>query len=131
MVKRLGTGGMGDVWSARDEMLGEHVALKFIRPGVGAHDSDWIERLLAEAGLARRITHPNVCRVHDASEVEGEFFISMELVPGGDLARRLRRHDPPVLGYVRDDRLHLDLRTVTAAEGRILERALRWSSATP
>jgi serine/threonine protein kinase len=91
MVKRLGTGGMGDVWSARDEMLGEHVALKFIRPGVGAHDSDWIERLLAEAGLARRITHPNVCRVHDASEVEGEFFISMELVPGGDLARRLRK----------------------------------------
>lgn len=91
MIERLGTGGMGEVWRARDEMLGEEVALKFIRRGGAARDRAWIERLLAETSLARRITHPNVCRVHDASEVDGEFFLSMELVPGSDLAQRLRR----------------------------------------
>ena len=96
MLKRLGAGGMGEVWKAHDEMLDEEVALKFIRHGFirhggAARDRAWIERLLAETSLARRITHPNVCRVHDASEVEGEFFLSMEFVPGHDLARRLRR----------------------------------------
>ncbi len=48
-----------------------------------------------------------------------------------ELAARLRRHDPPVLGYVRGDRLHLDLRTVAAAEIAILEAALRRASVPP
>ena len=61
--------------------------------------------------------------------------IALAVVPAGmsagDLARRLRHHAPPVLGYLRDDRLLLDLRTVAAPEARILESALRWASVTP
>ncbi len=87
----LGRGGMGEVWRARDRMLGETVALKFIHGGPGkARSRAWVDRLLNEVSAARRVAHPNVCRVHDAGEADGEFFFSMEYVPGGDLSERLR-----------------------------------------
>lgn len=87
--EHIGAGGMGTVWRAYDELLSETVALKFIRSR--ARDEAWIERLLQEASVARRVTHRGVCRVHDAGRVDGEFFISMEFVRGSDLAERLER----------------------------------------
>ncbi len=90
MHSRLGAGGMGEVWRATDEMLGEAVALKFIRKRSAGHG--WIQRLLQEAAVARRVSHKNVCRVHDAGEMDGEFFLSMQFVQGLDLAKELRKN---------------------------------------
>jgi hypothetical protein len=89
--ERIGEGGMGEVWSAQDRMLGERVALKFIGGSQGeARHAAWIERLLGEASAARKVTHGNVCRVHDVGTAHGEFFISMEFMPGRDLGAGLR-----------------------------------------
>ncbi|MEM6796512.1 MAG: serine/threonine-protein kinase, partial [Acidobacteriota bacterium] len=84
IVGRLGSGGMGQVYRADDLMLKETVALKFLRP---TSSVDWLD----EVRLARQVTHPNVCRVFDAREVEGKAFISMEYVDGEDLTSLLTR----------------------------------------
>ncbi|HEX6178222.1 MAG TPA: serine/threonine-protein kinase, partial [Thermoanaerobaculia bacterium] len=70
--------------------LGQPVALKFLSSSV-AGDAKRLERLYAEVRLARQVSHPNVCRVYDIGEVDGEHFLSMEYVEGEDLAALLRR----------------------------------------
>jgi serine/threonine-protein kinase len=90
MVGPLGKGGMGEVYRADDLKLGLPVALKFLPESV-QDDPDRLERLFNEVRLAREITHPAVCRVHDVGEVLGQHFISMEYVDGEDLASLLRR----------------------------------------
>ena len=87
MIARLGRGGMGEVWRADDLVLATPVALTFIRAASSATGAD----ILNEVRLARRITHPGVCRVFDVGEADGELFFSMELVRGEDLASLIRR----------------------------------------
>ena len=87
MVARLGQGGMGDVWSADDLVLGIPVALKLMRSTTPAGRA----LLLNEVRLARQITHPAVCRVFDIGEVDDQVFLSMELVQGEDLAAFVHR----------------------------------------
>jgi serine/threonine protein kinase len=90
IIGRLGRGGMGEVYRADDLTLGQPVALKFL-PAASVQDSAFIERFRAEVRNARGVSHPNVCRVYDIGEVNGEQFISMEYVDGEDLATLLRR----------------------------------------
>jgi serine/threonine-protein kinase len=81
---RLGAGGMGSVWRAYDRELEEEVALKVLLPE-RLHDLTMLEHLRREVKLARRITHPNVCRVFDYGE-DGELrFLTMELIEGRTL----------------------------------------------
>jgi tetratricopeptide (TPR) repeat protein len=82
MVTRLGRGGMGDVWRADDLVLGMPVALKLVRSTTVTAEV----LLRNEVRLARRITHPAVCRVFDIGEERDQLFLSMELVQGEDLA---------------------------------------------
>lgn len=89
MDRLVGVGGMGEVWQAYDRMLDETVALKFVRSR--STSQAWVDRLLKETAIARRVSHPNVCRVHDAGSVDGEFFLSMEYVAGLDLSKALGR----------------------------------------
>ncbi|MFY0540370.1 protein kinase domain-containing protein [Nannocystis pusilla] len=86
----LGAGGMGAVYLARDEQLGEEVALKVVA-GLGLLDPGAADRLRREASTARRISHPNVVRLHDIGEENGLLFLSMEYVAGESLAARLKR----------------------------------------
>ncbi|HEX6202705.1 MAG TPA: serine/threonine-protein kinase [Thermoanaerobaculia bacterium] len=90
LVAPLGRGGMGEVWRADDLKLGQPVALKFLPPEL-ARDPRRLDRLVAEVRLARLIAHPNVCRVYDLGEADGQHFLSMEYVDGEDLASLLRR----------------------------------------
>ena len=93
LVRRLGRGGMGEVFEARDLSLSIPVALKIIGP-------EWIgnpgalERLRREVVLARRVTHPNVCRIFEFFDLApgGGGFLTMELLAGETLAERLRRN---------------------------------------
>ena len=103
VVRFLAEGGMGEVYECEDRLLGEVVALKTIRPEI-ANDATIIERFRREIQLARRVTHPNVCRIFDvgihrrsADEGGPEIdlaFLTMELLPGQTLAERMREVRP-------------------------------------
>jgi serine/threonine protein kinase/tetratricopeptide (TPR) repeat protein len=89
--ERLGTGGMGVVYHARDERLGRQVALKFLPPHLKA-DPDAKSRFLAEARAAAALDHPNVCAIHEIGETEDEqLFIAMPRYDGETLHARLDR----------------------------------------
>lgn len=90
IVGLLAEGGMGRVYRADDLKLGQSVALKFLSHAL-ARDVPSLLRLRHEVRIAREIAHPNVCRVYDIGEAEGEHFISMEFIDGEDLACLLRR----------------------------------------
>src|SRR5271169_6426168 len=90
IIALLGRGGMGEVYRAADLTLGQPVALKFL-PDEAARDQGLLERFKNEVRIARRVSHPNVCRVYDVGDVEGHTFFTMEYVDGEDLASLLRR----------------------------------------
>ena len=90
IVGLLGRGGMGEVYRADDLTLGQPVALKFL-PASAAADPAALARFHNEVRIARQVSHPNVCRIHDLGEADGEPFLSMEYVDGEDLSSLLRR----------------------------------------
>jgi serine/threonine-protein kinase len=90
IVGLLGLGGMGEVYRADDLTLGQPVALKCLPPEL-SRDLGRRERFYSEVRLARQIAHPNVCRVYDINEVDGQHFLSMEYIDGEDLASLLKR----------------------------------------
>ncbi|HUF35418.1 MAG TPA: protein kinase [Gemmatimonadales bacterium] len=86
----LGSGGMGVVYRAYDREVGETVAIKALRPELGALESTLLERFKQELRLARRITHRNVVRTYDLGEVDGLYYITMEHVHGTTVAALIR-----------------------------------------
>ena len=81
----LGVGGMGVVYRAIDNQLGEPVAIKTLKDDAVASDSTMLARFKDEIRLARKITHRNVVRTYDIGEVEGMYYITMEFVEGQSL----------------------------------------------
>ncbi len=81
---------MGEVYRADDLRLGQPVALKFLPDTVG-RDPIRLAQFHNEVRTARQVSHPNICRVHDIGDIDGQIFLSMELVDGEDLATSLRR----------------------------------------
>src|SRR5215212_2860531 len=90
LIELLGSGGMGQVYRARDRELDELVALKVIRAEL-ATASDIAARFRHEVKLARRVTHENVARTFEIGQVDGVMFCTMQLVDGESLAHRLAR----------------------------------------
>ena len=94
VVRPLGSGGMGDVYLARDRVLGRDVALKVLRKQF-AGDGEFAERFKREAMSAASLSHPNIVQVYDRGETEeGASYIAMEYVPGGTLKEKLLREGP-------------------------------------
>jgi serine/threonine protein kinase len=89
-ISQIGHGGMGIVYRACDRVTGEMVALKVLRPDTSA-DLAAMERFKNEMRLARRITHKNVCRIHEFHLVDDSAYISMEFVEGESLRQILQR----------------------------------------
>ena len=87
IIRKIGEGGMGIVYAARDERLDRPVAIKMLRDSAG----DARERLWREARAAARVSHPNICQLFEVGEENGELFIAMELMEGESLAARLLR----------------------------------------
>ena len=90
IVGLLGRGGMGEVYRADDLKLGQPVALKFVSDLL-AGDPQSLSRLYREVRVARQVSHPNVCRVYDIGEFNGQHFLSMEFVKGEELSSLLHR----------------------------------------
>ncbi|GAA4080686.1 serine/threonine-protein kinase [Nonomuraea soli] len=93
LVERLGSGGMGTVWRARDLALHREVALKEVRTPDSVDSGMVRERVLREARALARIHHPNVVTIHHIVETPEHPWLVMELVQGGSLADRLA-HGP-------------------------------------
>jgi len=93
VVSPIGRGGIGEVYRARDRVLEEEVALKLLRAEATASE-EWARRFRSEIRLARRVTHPNVCRIHDYGEDGRLRWISMELVAGENLKESVARRGP-------------------------------------
>src|SRR4029079_19327218 len=89
VVAPLGRGGMGAVYRAHDEVLDDEVALKILRPEV-AGTPEMAARFRSEIKLARKVSHWNVCRIHEYGEDRGLQYISIELSTGATLKGRLR-----------------------------------------
>ena len=95
LVEKIGEGGMGVVWRARDDKLRRDVALKVL-PAELVQDPERRRRLMREARSAAAINHPNIGTVHEVDEADGTVFIAMELVEGRTL-RVLPRGQPPAI----------------------------------
>ena len=96
VIDRLGAGGMGEVYRARDTRLGRTVALKVLHPG---SDPEMLRRLDREARAASALNHPNIVQIYDvgvAAGEAGEHYVVMEHVEGETLRRRLARGPMPI-----------------------------------
>jgi serine/threonine protein kinase len=93
--RRLGVGGMGEVWLATDMALDRPVAIKVLPPEV-ARDASRRERLFREARAQARIHHPNVCHIYYVGEERGIVFFAMEHIAGESLAERVSKGPVPV-----------------------------------
>ncbi|MFL6276577.1 MAG: protein kinase domain-containing protein [Blastocatellia bacterium] len=90
VLRKLGEGGMGEVYLAEDTRLERQVALKVLPPNVAA-DEDRVRRFMLEAKAASALNHPNILTVYDIGDSEDSRFIATELVNGETLRSRLRR----------------------------------------
>ncbi|MFC2166043.1 protein kinase [Acidobacteriota bacterium] len=90
VIEKLGEGGMGKVYRARDIKLDEEVALKLLRPEIAA-DKNAIDRFSQELKIARKIVHKNIGRMYELMEAERLIFITMDYVAGEDLKSLIKR----------------------------------------
>jgi eukaryotic-like serine/threonine-protein kinase len=88
VLSRLGTGGMGEVYRARDTRLEREVAIKVL-PDAFVTDRDRLKRFEREARAASSLEHPNIVTIHEIDETEGRYFLVMERIQGRTLRELL------------------------------------------
>ncbi len=93
VLSRIGTGGMADVYLARDQLLGRQVAVKLLHHRF-AEDQEFVERFRREASSAAGLSHPNVVAIFDRGEWDGTYYIAMEYLPGRSLKAVVREQGP-------------------------------------
>src|SRR5215216_1618007 len=124
MVNLIGEGGMGEVYLATDTILGRRVALKVL-PAFVSKDPERLRRFTQEARAASRLSHPNVCVVHEIGETEdGRPFIAMEYVEGITLRDRIRNQSMK-LGDVLDIAIQVAEGLIAAHEAGIVHRDIK------
>jgi serine/threonine-protein kinase len=95
LLRRLGRGGMGQVYLAEQESLQRQVAVKVLHPNL-ATDSTYVQRFIHEARAAARLTHANIVQIYEVGQSEGLHFIAQEYVPGQNLRQLLTRRGRPM-----------------------------------
>ncbi len=110
IVGKLGKGGMGEVYRAKDEKLGREVAIKVL-PEEFAKDADRLVRFQREAKLLASLNHPNIASIYGLEEADGISFLVLELIEGGTLADRLKTGPIPI-----EESLKLAIQIIEALE---------------
>jgi hypothetical protein len=95
VVEKIGAGGMGEVYRARDTKLGRDVALKIL-PEAFARDAERLGRFEREARLLASLNHPNIASIYGLENADSTHFLVLELVDGEDLSKRIARGAVPV-----------------------------------
>ncbi len=93
VVRKLGSGGMADVYLANDRLLGRQVALKVLSARY-ANDEQFVERFRREASSAAGLNHPNIVQIYDRGEAEGTYYIAMEYLEGRSLKEIILKYAP-------------------------------------
>ncbi len=93
MLSHLGKGGMGEVWLAKDTLLGRKVALKLL-PAEFTADAERVRRFAQEARAASALNHPNIITIHEIGEIENTHYIATEYVEGETLRQRMDGGSP-------------------------------------
>jgi eukaryotic-like serine/threonine-protein kinase len=93
IVRKLGTGGMANVYLAEDEVLGRRVAIKILNDR-HAGDEQFVERFRREAKNAASLSHPNIVSIYDRGEAEGTYYIAMEYLDGRSLKELIIARGP-------------------------------------
>src|ERR671910_3422932 len=93
ILRKLGSGGMANVYLAEDEELGRRVAIKILNDRY-ANDDAFIERFRREAKSAASLSHPNIVSIYDRGEAEGTYYIAMEVIEGRSLKELLLTRGP-------------------------------------
>lgn len=93
LTDRIAAGGMGEVWSATDTVLGRTAAVKILNPAL-SQQSGFLERFRAEARTCAALHHPNITTVFDYGEDDGSAYLVMELVAGQPLSQIISEHAP-------------------------------------
>ena len=123
IVEKLGEGGMGSVWKARDTRLNRLVAIKVL-PSDKIADAGRKQRFVQEAQAASALNHPNIVVIHDIASADGVEFIVMEYVAGVTLDRRTLRHGMP-LGELLDIAIQIADALAKAHSAGIVHRDLK------
>ena len=122
ILAKIGAGGMGEVYRARDTRLGRDVAVKIVRPRLSA-DSEQLRRFEQEARAASQLNHPNILVVHDLGSHEGSPYIVSELLEGESLREKLGAPLPPKKAV--EYALHVAHGLAAAHEKGIVHRDLK------
>jgi beta-lactam-binding protein with PASTA domain/predicted Ser/Thr protein kinase len=93
ILRKLGSGGMANVYLAEDEDLGRRVAIKILNDRY-ANDDDFVERFRREAKSAAALSHPNIVSIYDRGEAEGTYYIAMEVIEGRSLKELILTRGP-------------------------------------
>src|SRR5262252_7899880 len=90
ILSALGSGGMGEVYRARDTKLGRDVALKIL-PDTFTHDPERLARFRREAQVLASLNHPHIAQIYGLEEADGSQFLVLEMVDGESLDKRIAR----------------------------------------
>src|SRR2546428_79134 len=96
VVRKLGAGGMANVYLAEDQELGRRVAIKILNER-HANDDQFVERFRREAKNAAALSHPNIVSIYDRGEAEGTYYIAMEYLDGRSLKELIVSRGPAPL----------------------------------
>ncbi|MGB7063271.1 MAG: protein kinase [Candidatus Zixiibacteriota bacterium] len=123
ILKKIGSGGMGEVYLAQDTKLRRKVALKFL-PSEYSSESELRTRFMREAQAAAALNHPNVVTVHEVAEHEGRLYIAMEYVEGESLKDLIVRKELSI-GEVLDMALQISEGLAVAHGAQIVHRDVK------
>ena len=124
LLRKLGTGGMADVYLAQQQSLDRQVAMKILKPDL-ANDANYVQRFSNEARAAASLVHPNIVQIYEVGKYERFHFIVQEYIAGKNLAQLLKRDGAFPPGLVLDILRQVAAALCKADELRIVHRDLK------
>ncbi|TWU43904.1 Serine/threonine-protein kinase PrkC [Novipirellula aureliae] len=124
ILRKLGRGGMADVYAARDLILGREVAIKVLRSDF-ASDETYVNRFRREAKAAAKLNHPNIIQIYEVGNVDSFHYIAQELVDGDNLRQVITRSGAVSADEAIEVLMAVGSALEVAAEARITHRDIK------